>query len=196
MALRHRTDPWFAQLGRRAYHLGPERDRNVIEGLDIMRVTSPEDADFVLNTGPDDLRDPTSLAEFLPELAACRAAGLKMICANPDLEVMRGDMRLLCAGALAEHYQAIGGQVRSIGKPDPAIYEVALGMLAVRRGRVLAVGDSLRTDIAGAVNGGVDSAWIIGGIHGASLGDDADRIEAAARTAGLAPTFSLNKFGW
>jgi HAD superfamily hydrolase (TIGR01459 family) len=196
LALRDRTDTWFAQLGRRAYHLGPERDRNVIDGLDIFRVTTPEDADFVLNTGPDDMRDPTSLTEFLPELAACRAAGLKMICANPDLEVMRGDKRLLCAGALAAHYLEIGGDVRSIGKPDPAIYDLALAQLGVPRGRVLAIGDSLRTDIAGAANAGMDSIWILGGIHGAVLGDDHGAIHEAPRKFGVAPTAAQRLWSW
>jgi HAD superfamily hydrolase (TIGR01459 family) len=195
-ALRDRTDPWFARLGNRAYHIGPQRDRNVIEGLDIQRVEAPEAATFLLNTGPDDTRDPTSLTEFLAELAACRAAGLKMICANPDLEVMRGGDRLLCAGALAEHYASIGGEVRSLGKPDPAIYDVALNMLGVPRARVLAIGDSLRTDIAGAANAGIDSAWIIGGIHGESLGADRGLIEAAAQRAGLSPVAVLDRLSW
>jgi HAD superfamily hydrolase (TIGR01459 family) len=194
LALRDRTDPWFAALGRRAYHLGPERDRNIIEGLDIVRVTTPEQADFVVNTGPDDERDPTSIAEFLPELAACRAADLKMICANPDLEVLRGSTRLICAGALAEHYRHIGGEVRSLGKPDSAIYDMAVGLLNIRRTRILAVGDSLRTDIAGAANAGIDSLWIIGGIHAETLNSDRTMIEAAARNAGLAPKAALASF--
>jgi HAD superfamily hydrolase (TIGR01459 family) len=196
LALRDRTDPWFAQLGRRAYHLGPERDRNVIETLDIVRVGAPENADFVLNTGPDDMRDPTSLTDFLPELAACRAACLKMICANPDLHVMRGNMRLLCAGTLAEHYRDIGGEVRSIGKPDPAIYDLALAHLGVPRDRVLAVGDSLRTDIAGAVRASIDSVWILGGIHAAGLDESPHAISRAAETFGAVPTATQYRWTW
>ena len=77
-----------------------------------------------------------------------------MICANPDLEVIRGGVRVLCAGSLAVRYQELGGDVRSLGKPDPAIYQPVLEVLGLPPDRVLAVGDALRTDIAGAAGGG------------------------------------------
>src|SRR5271168_1180672 len=95
-ALHDRTDPWFAALGTRLYHLGPPRDRSVFEGLPMTLAATPANADVLLNTGPDDDRDPTDIAAFIPELEACLAAGLKMICANPDLHVIRGATRILC----------------------------------------------------------------------------------------------------
>jgi len=196
LALHDRTDPWFARLGRRAFLLGPERDRNVLFGLDLATAASPEAADFVVNTGPDDERDPTVLAPFLPTLEQCLAARLPMICANPDLEVIRGGERILCAGALAEHYAAIGGDVRSIGKPHPAIYDMALGRLGVPRNRVLAIGDSLRTDIAGAAAAGIESAWVLGGIHGEALAGNAGKADSAAADLGLAPAVCLQNLRW
>ncbi|HEX4261841.1 MAG TPA: TIGR01459 family HAD-type hydrolase [Acetobacteraceae bacterium] len=195
-ALRDRADPWFAALGRRVFHLGPERDRNVLAGLDLDLVAAPREASFVLNTGPDDQGDPTSLAPFLPVLDACRAADLPMICANPDLEVIRGGVRVICAGLLAQHYTSIGGEVRSLGKPDPAIYAPVLAMLGTTPARTLAVGDALRTDIAGAAAAGIDAAWVLGGIHADALAADPGRIEAAAREAGLTPVASLPRFVW
>jgi HAD superfamily hydrolase (TIGR01459 family) len=196
LALRDRHDPWFAALGSRVYHLGPERDRNVIEGLDLTLAGAPGDADFVLNTGPDDHRTGDSLDDFKAELDACLAAGLKMICANPDLEIVRGGVRILCAGALAAYYGAQGGDVRSIGKPDPAIYQTAFDMIGVPPKRILAVGDSLRTDIAGAAASGIDAAWILGGLHAATLGTDRGKIAAAAAEAGLSPVAALPAFVW
>ena len=133
LALRDRTDPWFAALGTRVYHLGPERDRGVVEGLGLTLVANPAAADFLLNTGPDDQRDTAGLNEFTGDLHACLGAGLKMICANPDLEIVRGGARILCAGALAAWYEAQGGEVRWIGKPDRAIYHHALACSAWRR---------------------------------------------------------------
>jgi HAD superfamily hydrolase (TIGR01459 family) len=193
LALRDRTDPWFAALGRRVYHLGPQRDRGVIEGIGLMRSDQPGHADFLLNTGPDDQRDTAGIEEFTAELAACLAANLKMICANPDLEIVRGGARILCAGALADWYADHGGDVRSIGKPDPAIYAQALSILNVPRQRVLAIGDSLRTDIAGAAAAGIDSLWVLGGIHAAELqGDPA----ATAKAAGLAPIAMIEHLAW
>jgi HAD superfamily hydrolase (TIGR01459 family) len=196
LALRDRSDPWFARLGNRAFLLGPERDRNVLVGLGLDAAESPEAADFVVNTGPDDERDPTRLAPFLPALDQCLAARLPMICANPDLEVIRGGQRILCAGALAEHYAASGGDVRSIGKPHPAIYDMALDSLSLPRGRVLAIGDSLRTDIAGAAAAGVTAAWILGGIHSEGLGGDVGKAAAAAAALGLEPSVCLHSLRW
>ncbi len=196
LALRDRTDPWFAALGRRVFHLGPERDRNMIAGLDLDLVPVPAAATFVLNTGPDDERGPSSLAPFEPILRECLGARLPMICANPDLEVIRGGVRVICAGLLAQRYADLGGAVRSLGKPDPAIYVPVLAMLATSPARTLAVGDSLRTDIAGAARAGLDAAWVLGGIHADALAGDPARVEAAARDVGLAPIAALPRFAW
>ena len=179
-----RTDPWFAALGRRMFHLGPDRDRNIYEGLDLVPVEDPAGADFVLNTGPD-YRSPTDLWAYEGTLRECRAAGLPMICANPDLEVIRGGEPVICAGALARRYEELGGEVRWIGKPDPAIYGPALQMLGLPRGSVLAIGDALRTDIAGATAAGIDACWVLGGIH-RGLRHDPAAAEALARAECLA----------
>jgi HAD superfamily hydrolase (TIGR01459 family) len=192
-ALADPPDLWWTQLGRRMFHLGPARDRNVFEGLQVEIVDDPAAASFVLNTGPDDRRNPTRLEEFEPVLAACFAAKLPMVCANPDFEVVRGGVRVLCAGALAARYQALGGDVRSFGKPDPAIYQPVMEMLALPPGRVLAVGDSLRTDIAGATGVGLASCWVLGGIAG-DLGPVAAETEAQA--AGLRPIAAIPAFIW
>lgn len=194
--LRDRPDIWSHELGSRVFHLGPARDRNVLEGLPLTRVDRPSDASFVLNTGPDDIGDATDIADWERVLEACRAAGLPMLCANPDLEVIRGGTRVICAGALTERYEALGGQARWVGKPDSAIYAPVLEMLGLAPERVLAVGDALRTDIAGAASAELAACWVLGGIHAAELGGDAVRIESAARHAGLAPMACIPSFVW
>ncbi len=196
LALRDRADPWFAGLGTRAYHLGPQRDRGVLDGVGLSVMARPEEASFVLNTGPDDdVADPRELSTFVPELRACLDARLPMVCANPDLVVMRGGVRLLCAGSLAHWYAEHGGDVRTLGKPDPAIYDMALRLIGAERSRVLAIGDSLHTDIAGAAGAGLASCWVLGGIHEEELADDG----AAGRLAmarGLAPDFMMDRLAW
>ncbi len=197
VALRDRPDVWWSSLGNRVFHLGPERDRSVIAGLNLVQQESPESADFVLNTGPDDHRNPTNLAEFEPVLRECMRANLKMICANPDIEVIRGGVRVLCAGALAQLYASWGGDVRSLGKPDPAIYQPSIALLGMASHRVLAIGDSLRTDIAGAAAAGLASCWVLGGLHSDELGGpNCDLAESAARDAGLFPIASIPRFVW
>ena len=194
--LRDRTDRFCAALGTRVYHLGPERDRNVIADLPMQRVDRPAEASFVLNTGPDDERSPTDPAAYDEELRACLAAGLPMLCANPDLDVIRGGQRVICAGLLTQRYEAMGGAARWVGKPDPAVYGPVLEMLGVERARLLAVGDSLRTDIAGAAAVGIESCWVLGGIHAAELQGDPAAPGRAAQQAGLAPVASLPAFVW
>ena len=98
------------------FHLGPERDKPVLEGLPLVETATPAEADFVLNTGPDDHRNPSDVAEFEDVLQDCARAGLRMICGNPDLEVIRGGVRVLCAGGLAVRYAELGGDVRALGK--------------------------------------------------------------------------------
>jgi HAD superfamily hydrolase (TIGR01459 family) len=194
--LRDRTDAWFARLGDRVFHLGPERDRNVMEGLPLTQVARPAEATFVLNTGADADRSLTEVAAYEDMLRDCRAADLPMICANPDLVVIRGGVAELCAGAIARRYEEMGGIARWIGKPDPTIYVPVLEMLDRPKPRVLAVGDALRTDIAGAAAIGVDACWVLGGIHAAELGHDVARIEAAAAAANLSPIATLPAFVW
>lgn len=194
--LRERPDPWWRALGTRLFHIGPERDRTVFAGLGLDEVSEPAEASFVLNTGPDDHGNPTDPTAFDGMLRACRRAGLPMICANPDLEVIRGGVRVVCAGILAQRYAAMGGNIRAVGKPDAAIYGPALGLLGLDRHRVLAVGDALRTDIAGAAAAGVASAWVLGGIHEEHLGESLAGIEAEASAAGLSPLATLPRFVW
>jgi HAD superfamily hydrolase (TIGR01459 family) len=200
-ALQRPPDLWWAELGTRVFHLGPERDNGVIEGLPLSKVMQPSDANFVLNTGPDDHRNPTDMAEFEELLQDCAHHHLPMICANPDLQVIRGGVRVLCAGSLALRYQELGGDVRSIGKPDPAIYQPVLQSLDLPVQRVLAVGDALHTDIAGAAGVDLAACWVLSGIHADALtngngGYDLARAEAIARDAVLAPIASVPRFAW
>jgi ribonucleotide monophosphatase NagD (HAD superfamily) len=115
--------------------------------------------------------------------------------------VIRGGVRVLCAGSLAVRYQELGGDVRSIGKPDPAIYQPVLAQLAMPKHRVLAVGDSLRTDIAGAASVGLATCWVLDGLHGEALrradgSYDESEVAAEARQAGLAPIAAMARFAW
>ena len=200
-ALRDPPDLWWTELGNRVFHLGPDRDRPVLDGLPLTVVGTPAEADFVLNTGPDDHRNPSDLGEFEPVLVECARHRLKMICANPDLEVIRGGIRVLCAGALAVRYVGLGGDVRSLGKPDPAIYQPVLEQLGLPPRQVLAVGDSLRTDIAGAVGVDLAACWVLDGIHGAELRDaegrfDTGKAEQVAQRAGVLPIATVPRFVW
>jgi HAD superfamily hydrolase (TIGR01459 family) len=200
-ALQNPPDLWWAELGTRVFHLGPERDRPVLDGLSLAVVDSPADADFVLNTGPDDHRNPSDMAEFEAVLLECARHRLKMICANPDLAVIRGGVRVLCAGALAVRYQELGGDVRSLGKPDPAIYQPVLEQLGLPSQQVLAVGDSLHTDIAGAVGVDLAACWVLDGIHGAELSNntgtfDTAEAESLARAIGVTPIATIPRFVW
>jgi HAD superfamily hydrolase (TIGR01459 family) len=191
-ALRDRTEQDFAALGSKLYHLGPERDRDIFDTLPIAEVATPGQADFLLNTGPDDSLGPEDPSVYTPTLQAALAAGLTMICANPDLEVVRDGKRIICAGLLAQNYQEGGGKVINRGKPDPAIYAPTLALLGTEKSRTLAIGDSLRTDMQGAKDAAIDACWVLSGIH-ATHPDEAPN--EAAR-AGITPVSILRSFNW
>jgi HAD superfamily hydrolase (TIGR01459 family) len=191
-ALRDRDDPDFARLGKKLYHLGPERDRDVFDTLDLTEVATIEAAEFLLNTGPDDHLGPDDPSIYTPTLNTALAAGIPMICANPDLEVIRDGQRIICAGLLAQIFAARGGRVIQRGKPDPAIYAPTLRLLGTERSRTLAIGDSLRTDMAGAAAAGIDACWVLSGID--ALNPAAAR--QAATAAGITPVAILPALQW
>jgi HAD superfamily hydrolase (TIGR01459 family) len=179
-----RTDPLYAGLGRHCLFLGSPRHRDMLAGLGLIEVEDPQAADFILNTGPDDLDDRATL--YRGDLQAAADRGVPMLCANADLHVMQGDDLIVCAGMLATVYEELGGRVRWHGKPHGSVYAACLGLLGIAdRSRILCVGDSLRTDIAGANAAGLDSLLVGGGLHAEELGLTAGRKLDPARVAAL-----------
>lgn len=194
--LRERDDPWFARLGRRVLHVGGTHDLGLYDGLDLDRVTDPADAQFILNTGPDAERGADSVDPYLPELRAALERGLPMLCANPDMVVVKGGRRMICAGVLASFYEQEGGNVRWVGKPYKDIYAPVFSMLNVPQDRILAIGDALATDMRGAAVAGIAGAWILGGIHQEMIGDNTELAAEEAEAAGLRPVASLPRLVW
>jgi len=155
--------------GQRVFHLGPERDRPLFEGLDV-ELADLNDADYVLLSGLyDDLNE--TPGDYVDLLAQIKARDLLMICANPDLQVERGNRLIYCAGALGAAYEKIGGKVIYPGKPNKPIYDLALARIAelkgaaVERNEILCIGDGLRTDMAGAFAAQMDALYIASGLH-------------------------------
>ena len=195
------ADPVHAALGARVWLMGAKKDHDVIEGLNLDVAGSIEGSDFVLNVGPAPLRE--SLADYEDELKDAAARGLPMLCCNPDRVVQVGDRTAMCAGALADRYIELGGAVTWHGKPYPGVYARALAMMdGVPKDRVLAIGDSLTTDIAGASGAGVDSALTAGGVHAAALNaaagekPTADAVSALLADASARPTYVLPGLIW
>jgi HAD superfamily hydrolase (TIGR01459 family) len=194
-----RAHPWFARLGPRAFQIGPERDRGVVEASGIELVAAPADADFVLNTGPEPQHGADSVEPYRDTLAACAGHALPMLCCNPDRAVMIGGSRIIAAGALADAYRAMGGDVFEIGKPDPIVYPPALLALGIdRRERVLAIGDSPTTDLKGAAAAGIDAVWALTGLAADQFGEavTADALAAEAARQGVAPIAALRGLRW
>ncbi len=155
--------------GKKMFWLGPERDSSIYRGLDA--VMAPlEQADYIVCTGLFD--DETETPEdYRAMMLQAREHKLPLICANPDIVVERGDRLIYCAGAIAELYRELGGEAIFYGKPHRPIYERAMALAAERRGqptpldRVLAIGDSVRTDLTGAHGFGIDCLFLTRGIH-------------------------------
>jgi HAD superfamily hydrolase (TIGR01459 family) len=169
--------------GRKVFWLGPERDNSIYRGLDPP-LAPLEQADYIICTGPFD--DETETAEdYRDMMMQARERKLTLICANPDIVVERGDRLIYCAGAIAELYRELGGEVIFYGKPHRPIYERAMQLAAERQGRaielsrVLAIGDSVRTDLAGAHGFGIDCLFVTRGIHAEDF-EGVDQLDPAS----------------
>ena len=186
--------------GRTGLHIGPKRDLSTVEGLDIELVADAAQADWVLNTGPDPERGNGDVAPYRPMLEACAALRLPMLCVNPDRYVMVGDQRVICAGALADLYVELGGPPsREIGKPDPSAYPPVLEALGIAdTSRVVAIGDSPHTDLAGAQAAGIDAVWALTGLAAFAHGEapDAQHLAAEAEREGVRPIAALSGLRW
>jgi HAD superfamily hydrolase (TIGR01459 family) len=193
-------DAWYAALGRRCLFLGPDSDRAMLDGLDLEEVESVEAADFILDLGPLDPNH--TIADYEAMLEAAAASHVPMVCANPDLVVHRLGKVEICAGTIAERYEELGGFVRWHGKPHPSVYKSSLALMpGIDTSRILAVGDSFRTDILGANRAGLDSLLVTHGIHRDDLchGDGTPvmaRVAHEAALAGAVPTFACGAFVW
>ena len=196
--------PFYRGLGRRCLPIMAPTDRGMLEGLDVTVVKRTDEADFILALGIEGPGD--KLDKFESLLRSAIARDLPMICANPDLEVMRGDVREICAGAIALRYEEMGGRVRYHGKPHDGVYRRCFALLeGVPHARILGIGDSLRTDIAGADAAGIDSLLILGGILEEHLGGP-DSVAASATdpqqmgrhlaTAVAHPDLLMVRFSW
>lgn len=171
------TRDLIRQAPRRIFHLGPDRDFSLYEGIDVELVEEFE-ADAVVCTGlvEDEVETPEDYAEILRRL---RSRDLPFICANPDIVVERGERMIWCAGALARDYGLLGGRTLVSGKPHRPIYEASLAAAGAVLGRTvaagdaLAIGDGMLTDVKGAADHGIDVLYVSGGIHAREYGEDA-----------------------
>ena len=194
----------LARRGQRVFSIGPERDLPTFAELGV-EFASAERADYVVCTGlfDDDSETPEDYRELLGKL---RRRDLLMVCANPDLVVERGERLVYCAGAIADLYASLGGKVLYAGKPHQPIYETALARAAGARGsetaleRVLAIGDSVRTDLTGAASFGIDCLFVTAGIHAEELGSrenpDPASLGAIFAQAKLYPKAVMRRLVW
>ena len=183
------------------FHLGPERNQLTLDACGG-RETAIEAAEMIICTGLfDDEAD--NAEDYCELLAAAAARGLPLLCANPDVVVMRGERMIPCAGAVAAYYEELGGTVQRFGKPFPAIFDRLFAETpGIPRSRAVMIGDGLPTDIRGARLAGIDAIWIAGGIHAEALALgpdgalDQDRVDSVAEQSGERPKAILPWLRW
>ena len=171
------------RLGQSMYWIGPQRDNSIYRGMEA-KFAPLEEADYIVCTGPFD--DEVETAEdYRGMMTQALSRKLTLVCANPDIIVERGDRLIYCAGAIAELYRELGGDVVFYGKPHRPIYERAMALATERRGRptaldrVLAIGDSVRTDLTGALGFGIDCLFLTRGIHSEEF-EGIDQLDPAS----------------
>jgi len=191
-----------ARPGQSLFHLGPERDRSMFTGLNVVPL---ETADYVVCTGldNDDVETPEN---YRARLETMLKRKLFMVCANPDVVVERGPKLVYCAGSIADLYATMGGEVLYAGKPYRPIYDMALAKAQAASGhraipsRVLAIGDSVRTDLKGARTAGIDFLFVTSGIHAEELGGrerpDLKALNATFAAAGEVPKAVMRELVW
>jgi HAD superfamily hydrolase (TIGR01459 family) len=200
-ALAERREPFFAGLGSRCILWSRYGDRSIVDGLPIEAVDRVEDADFLLlGVVEDDAR----LEDFNAVLELAAARGLPMVCANPDIVAVLPDGGFgMAPGAVAHHYEQLGGRVGYVGKPHRPIYQACLEALDhPSHEKVLTIGDSIAHDVAGGAAMELDTALVMGGIHrrifDVERGASANRaaLEELAREYGVLPRWVLPRFRW
>jgi HAD superfamily hydrolase (TIGR01459 family) len=198
--LASRSDPFYGRLGRRCLLVSGDGDRSLVDGLDLEVVHAADQADFVLLAG---VEAAATLDQFTATLEYGSAHGLPLVCANPDLVQIAGDRLGTSSGALARHYELLGGPVRYVGKPFPEIYAACRRILAERGARrALCAGDSLLHDVSGGAEAGFDTMFVTGGIHRSDFADapdDAarsDRLRLLVEEYGVAPDWVIEALRW
>lgn len=194
-------------VGRKVWFMGEwERDAGFFEPLQILdnpeeiELVDLKEAEGIVCCGPfDPMADPAvNRADFL----YAKQKGLKLLCANPDIVVDRGDVREWCAGALARLYTEMGGESLYFGKPHPPIYDLARRRLAslgrdIERARILAIGDGPHTDVLGGMGEDIDSLFITGGLAAeetkTSQDPDPEALNAFLQRENVAPVFAIGR---
>jgi HAD superfamily hydrolase (TIGR01459 family) len=191
-------------VGRKVWHLGPQKDEDLFTLIpDWLQDQPPiervplDQAEGILCTGPFD-EFTESPEDYRSRFLLAKTMGLPMLCANPDLVVDVGTLRIPCAGALAHLYEVMGGTVHSFGKPHPPIYDLARSSLAARglqveNEAILVIGDGILTDIAGARAEGIEALFLTGGLEAHRFGPRPDpaHLRAWLAEAGEAPRYAM-----
>lgn len=189
-------DPFYANLSRECFLITSLEHEHLIEDCKLIRVNSIKEASFIFNSGPDHFLNATE--HFYQDLLQeALEHNLPMICVNPDISVIIGDKENMCAGSIAVYYESMGGEVRYHGKPFTSVYESILKKFPSHdKSRTIAIGDSIRTDIKGAQDFGIDSILVLTGIegNGVDLETVEHQLEELFKNAAARPTYVLNGF--
>ena len=193
-----------SRRGQSLCHIGPERDSSIFAGLNV-KFAPLESADYVVCSGLDD-DDTEKPEDYRGRLEAMLRRRLFMVCGNPDVVVERGDRLVYCAGSIADLYATMGGEVLYAGKPYRPIYDMGLAKAEAATGRkpapkrVLAIGDSIRTDLKGAHTLGIDFLFVTAGIHAEEFGGrdkpDTGALKNAFTAAGDMPKAVMRQLAW
>ncbi len=199
-----RTAMFSGVVGDKLYFIGEDRDTPFFDPIKLVddpvtiTLTGLDQATGIVCTGPfDPVADP---ADLRPDLLYAKQKGLKLLCANPDIVVDRGERREWCAGAVAQLYTEMGGESLYFGKPHPPIYDLARRRLQklghdISDRAILAIGDGINTDIRGAMGEEIDSLFISGGLARAETKTDPqpdpEALKAYLDMEKAAPTFTM-----
>ncbi|MCD8493900.1 MAG: TIGR01459 family HAD-type hydrolase [Alphaproteobacteria bacterium] len=202
--LKSQSDGIFKDLGKSCFLISRGGDTSILEGTDIVAVSDPDEADFIIISGSD--APEKTIEDYEAVLRKAARKRLKALCANPDSKAIIGQNYVMGAGSIARRYQDFGGVVHYIGKPHLPIFQYCLKMLqekGIYPGETVMVGDTMSHDILGGVGANIDTCLVKNGLHAAAFRTVKDLTDLRKALAVLSaqynnihPTYMVDRFKW
>jgi HAD superfamily hydrolase (TIGR01459 family) len=173
---------------KKIYHLGRNRQHALLEGIDIQLVSNPHDADAIILSCFVEGNENHTLYDI--DLEKIRASEKPVYCPNPDQLALEGTIMRYPSGYFAHKLTQMGRPVTYLGKPYQALYDFITHMhpdIYFDKKTTIMIGDTLETDVLGAMNFGIDSLLLLSGITGLFMKEDSSILD----TSSYQPTYVM-----
>ena len=160
------------------YHLGRNREHSILKEISIRLTDSIENAQaIIVSCFVEGDEDKEQFNTDLQIIARCKKP---IYCPNPDIIAQQGTLLRYPSGYFAQKIINYGGSVIHLGKPTQEIYHFITQKhpyIQINQEKTIMIGDTIETDICGAINFGIDSVLVLTGITALQTNKDLNRIK-------------------